>query len=174
MIEDLQPKSCSYALEAIKVSVNWCLYNKQSWYINLTRINESEFINCCHCLSTIPFLIKSWKKCKLQWPSQGSLFSVFVTFKTKTSVLCPTSLHVCVALLHPAHQNSETLQLPRGQAGSGGVPRLQADALQSLPKSRTGCMGEEAHRAGPVCTHHLSLCWDFDGGGLWRKEEPDC
>lgn len=56
----------------------------------------------------------------------------------------------------PAHPHRKAQQLPRGEAGSGGVPRRQADAFQGLPESRTGCLGEEAYRAGPVFCHHLS------------------
>lgn len=78
------------------------------------------------------------------------------------SLLC---VRVPAALLHPADQNSEARQLPRGQAGGGGVPQLQAVALSSLPQGRTGRLGEETYRAGPVCAHHLSQCWCF----LWQK-----
>lgn len=81
---------------------------------------------------------------------------------------------ILLALVQPPDQNHETQHLPRGQAGSAWVPRLQANALQSLPESRTGRLGEETDRAGPVCAHHLSRrqtsvftfdCSGFEVGG---------
>lgn len=88
---------------------------------------------------------------------------------------------ILLALTQPPDQNHETQHLPRGKAGSARVPRLQANALQSLPESRTGCLGEETDRAGPVCDHHLSRrrtsvftfdCSGFEVGGgiihLWQ------
>lgn len=93
--------------------------------------------------------------------------------------------HSCVraALLHPADQNGEAQQLPRGQAGGGGVPQLQAEALQSLPQGRTGRLGEEAYRAGPVFPHHLMsqrrhsltekrIRLHFEKAFLWRNSSP--
>lgn len=86
---------------------------------------------------------------------------LFRAFEDDTRLLSPKVVAI------PAHPHRKAQQLPRGEAGGGGVPQRQADAFQGLPESRTGCLGEETYRAGPVFCHHLSQRCARDRLQLW-------
>lgn len=109
-----------YQMVKMSVSASWCV---QKLFLRVTRELKKTLKR--HF---------SQIKCDFFFPSD-------FTFRTVKCFLIESPCLWPLALLHPEDPNSETRQLPRGQAGSGGVPLCQADTLQSLSQSWVGRLG---------------------------------
>lgn len=133
---------------------------KHALYSRWVRLH-CKVMSCWHSTELLQTaLVDIWLQTML-WLRKFSLSCKSVSVKILTLyhyIKDPSLSPICpIALLQPAHQNSEAQQLPWGQAGSAGLPLCQANPVQSLPQSWTGCVGEETDRTGPVSSPELVL-----------------